>query len=96
MSSSNTRPVTIRIDQDTLDRVKHLADTRQRTPHCLMKEAIQQYLDREEKRETFRNDTLNAWKESQTTGMHAGADEVSAWLETWGDDDELAALKCHK
>jgi predicted transcriptional regulator len=96
MSSSTNRAVAVKIDQETRDRVKRLADARQRTPHWVMKEAISQYLDREEKREAFRQDTLNAWKEYQTTGMHAGADEVAAWLDTWGDDAELPAPPCQK
>jgi predicted transcriptional regulator len=45
-----------------------------------MREAIEQYVDREEKRETFRRDTLEAWEEYQTTGLHLSADELEAWL----------------
>jgi len=62
----------------------------------MMKEAIMQYLEREETREALRQDTINAWKEYQNTGMHVGAEEVTAWLETWGEDDELPAPVCHK
>jgi len=96
MPSSNNRAVAVKIDQQTRDRMKRLADARQRTPHWLMKEALNQYLDREEQREALRQDTLNAWKEYQSTGMYAGADEVTAWLDTWGDDAELPAPPCHK
>ena len=62
MSSSTNRAVAVKIDQEPKDRVNRLAEARQRTPHSVMKEAINQYLDREEKREAFRQDTLNAWK----------------------------------
>ncbi len=96
MPTSNSRAVAIEIDQETRNRVERLADARQRTPHGMMTEAIQQYLDREEKREQFRQDSLYAWKECQTTGMHVGADELTAWLESWGSEDELPAPKCHK
>jgi predicted transcriptional regulator len=96
MPTSNSRTIAIEIDDETRDRVKRLADSRQRTPSGMMKEAIHQYLDREEKREAFRGDTLNAWKEVETTGMQVDADEVIAWLETWGDENELPAPKCRK
>ena len=96
MATSNSRAIAVKIDQETRDRVKRLADARQRTPHWMMKEAIHQYLDREEKREALRQDTLNAWKDYQATGMHVGADEITAWLETWGDENELSAPECHK
>ena len=96
MPTSNSRAVAIEMDQETRDRVKRLADARQRTPSGMMKEAIHQYLDREERREAFREETLDAWKEVESTGVHANADEVIAWLESWGSENELPAPKCQK
>ncbi len=61
-----------------------------------MREAITQYVEREEKREAFRQDTLRAWDEYRTTGLHATAEEVDAWLASWGTDDEGPAPECHK
>lgn len=74
------RPVSIKIDDDIKVRVKRLADARHRTAHWLMREAITQYVDREEKREAFRQDTLKAWEDYRTTGLHVTADEADAWL----------------
>ncbi len=96
MPASTTRAVAIKLDQDIRERVQRLADARQRTPHWMMKEAISQYLEREEKREALRQDAVNVWNEYKTTGMHVSADEVTAWLETWGDENEQAAPICHK
>lgn len=96
MTAAVARPVTIKIDEDIKTRVKNLADVRQRTSHWLMREAITQYVDREEKREAFRQDTLKAWEEYRATGLHATAEEVEAWLANWGADDELPAPTCHK
>lgn len=62
----------------------------------MMKEAISQYLEREEKREALRQDAINAWNEYQTSGRHVSADEVTAWLETWSDENEQPAPECHK
>ena len=51
MNTNPPRPTTIKIDQDTKERVRRLAESRQRSPHWLILEAIRQYVDREEKRE---------------------------------------------
>ncbi|MFZ5594774.1 MAG: CopG family ribbon-helix-helix protein [Pseudomonadota bacterium] len=80
MTAAATRPVAIKIDPEMKERVKRLADARHRTPHWLMCEAITQYVEREEKREAFRQDAIKAWEEYQVTGRHATAEEVDAWL----------------
>jgi predicted transcriptional regulator len=90
------RPVAIKIDATTKERVKRLADARQRTSHWLMREAIQQYVEREEKREAYRQAGIKAWQEYRRTGLHATSAEVEAWLASWGTDGELPAPACHK
>ena len=80
MPVAAARPVAIKIDVDTKSRVKRLADARQRTPHWLMREAITQYLDREEKRESFRQDALQTWEAFRATGQHVTADQADVWL----------------
>src|SRR5690606_31739854 len=67
----------VKLDDDMKGRVQHLAEMRKRTPHRIMREAIAQYVEREEKREAFRQETLAAWQEYQETGLHATAKEVS-------------------
>ena len=95
MTAAAARPVSIKIDEDTKARVKRLADVRQRTSHWLMREAIIQYVEREEKREAFRQATLEAWETYRTTGSHVTADEADAWLAQLeqGHDGEPPA--CH-
>jgi len=61
-----------------------------------MSEMIQGDLEREEKRESFRQDALKAWAEFQATGLHLTAEEVQKWLASWGTEDELPAPACHK
>lgn len=78
--STTARPVAIKIDAETRERVKRLAEARQRSPHWLMREAINQYVEREEKRESFRQDAITAWNDYRATGLHATAGEADAWL----------------
>ena len=61
MSSTTLRPVSVKLDADDLLRLKALAEARQRKPHFLMKEALRQYLDREEQRESFQREALDSW-----------------------------------
>ncbi len=86
----------IKLDDQLKGRVQHLAEARKRTPHWIMREAIAQYVEREEKREALRQDTLEAWEEFRETGLHATADEVDRWLASWGTDSELPAPGCRK
>ena len=96
MNATSIRPVAIKIDEDTRARIKRLAEARQRSSHWMMLEAIRQYVEREEKREAFRQDGIRAWNEYQASGLHVTGDEVIAWLDTWGEENEQAAPVCHK
>ena len=46
----------IKIDDELKGRVQHLANLRQRSLHWIMREAIAQYVEREEARESFKQD----------------------------------------
>jgi len=50
---TQSKPVSIKLDADTQERIKRLATSRERSAHWLMREAISQYVEREELRETF-------------------------------------------
>ena len=94
-TTAAARPVAIKIDPDTRERVKRLADARQRTPHWLMREAIQQYVEREEKREAFRQDAIKAWNEYQATGRHLSAKEADGWLAKLEAGRDVEPPECH-
>jgi predicted transcriptional regulator len=84
----------IKLDSQTKDRVQRLAAARRRSAHWVMREAIQQYVEREEKREQFRRDALAAWDHYQTTGLHATAEEADAWLAKLEAGKGAAPPKC--
>nr|WP_242481292.1 CopG family transcriptional regulator [Rubrivivax gelatinosus] len=67
----------------------------QRSSHWLMREAIKQYVDREEMREAFRQDTLKAWETYRATGLHLPADEADAWLAKLEQRDDVEPPACH-
>lgn len=86
----------LKIDDRLKSRVQQLASQRRRSAHWIMLEAIQQYVDREEARESLKQEALASWEAYKETGKHLTGEEVRAWLNTWGDDDEKAMPGCHK
>src|SRR5215470_727104 len=88
--------VSIKLDAGEQERLQTLAQIRNRSSHYLMREAIRQYLDREEARESFKQEALAAWTEYQETGLHLTGDEVSAWLHSWGREQKSKPPKWHK
>lgn len=95
MTAATARPMSVKLDADTRARIETLASARQRTAHWLMREAINQYVDREEKREALRKDVLLAWKEYQETGLHVTADEADAWLTQLANGQDVEPPPCH-
>jgi Predicted transcriptional regulator len=78
----------VKLDESTYDRLKALGESRQRTPHWLMKEAINQFLEREEETESRRKDTLQRIAQFEETGESIPFEIVDAWLATWGTENE--------
>jgi len=85
----------IKLDDTLKGRVRHLANVRRRSSHWIMREAIAQYVEREEKREAIKQDAIRAWEEYQRTGLHLTLEEADLWLAKLeaGEDAELP--KCH-
>jgi predicted transcriptional regulator len=84
----------LKLDNEIKERVQRLAAARRRSPHWVMREAIEQYVEREEKREQLRHDALAAWTHFQTTGLHATAEEADAWLAKLEAGKDAAPPKC--
>ena len=85
----------LKLDSDVKKRVQRLAIARRRSPHWLMREAIEEYVEREEKREQLRQHALAAWDHYQTTGLHLTAEEADAWLAKLEAGKHAAPPKCH-
>lgn len=89
------KPMSVKLDQETRARIEQLATARRRTPHWIVREAIHQLVEREEKRELFWQDGIRAWNDYQNNGQHITLQEADDWLATLeaGQDTELP--KCH-
>ncbi|HEY4143503.1 CopG family ribbon-helix-helix protein [Pinirhizobacter sp.] len=85
----------IKIDGELKSRVQHLAGVRHRSAHWIMLEAISQYVEREEKRESFKNDALRAWQAFEANGKHLTGDEADAWLGSLENGEDKDIPECH-
>ena len=85
----------LKIEESLKLRIQQLASQRRRSPHWIMLEAIRQFVEREEARESFREEALASWQHFRETGEHLTAEEARAWLATWGTEDEQPAPACH-
>lgn len=90
-----TSTTSLKIDSQLKARIQQLAASRRRSPHWVMREAVEQYVEREEKRERLRQDALAAWDHYQSTGLHATAAEADAWLARLESGKKAKAPKCH-
>lgn len=86
----------VKLNDELADRLKHLADLKRRTPHWLMVEAINRYIDQEEKRTALYADAMESWRDYEETGEHVTWDEARSWLQSWGTEDEQEPPKCHQ
>ena len=96
MTSITLRPISVKLEEGLRERIKGLADARRRTTHWLMREAIQQYVEREAQRETLRQATLQAWQEYQTTGLHVSGEEADTWLAKLSEGQDVEPPQCHR
>lgn len=87
--------VSVKLDAETDDRMRILAEALRRLQNHPMRKAIDQYLVREGTSKSFKQEALASWTEFQVTGLHLTGEEASAWLKTWGTKDERSAGPCH-
>jgi predicted transcriptional regulator len=88
MQKQQKSPIAVKLPEDERQRLGRLAEIRKRSPHWLAREAISQYLDREEAVERFKQETLARWEEYRQTGKTVPNDVVMDWLDSWGTNKE--------
>ncbi len=71
----------VKLDETTRNRLKELAKKRDRSPHWLMKTAIETYIDREEQYEREKSEDLQRWEQYALTGKAIDSNIVEPWLE---------------
>jgi len=87
--------VTIKLDAADRDRIGALAAAKKRTPHYLMKEAILDYVKKEEVRQNFIAAAESSFEHYKETGLHITLDEFSAWVDRVQQAPDAPAPACH-
>lgn len=81
-------PMAVKLDPEIKERLKKLAETKRRSPHWLMKEALKEYIEKEEGAEKLRQEAIEHWEAYKASGEHVSNEAVMAWLDTWGAGNE--------
>jgi len=90
-----TGSVTIKLDDADRDRIASLATAKKRTPHYLMKEAILEYVKKEEARQNLIAAAESSFEHYKETGLHITLDEFSHWVDEVQEIPEAPAPACH-
>lgn len=83
------KPMGIKLAPEDRERLRRLGEKKKRSAHWIAKEAISEYLDREEAAESFKDETVARWEEYRQNAKAIADDEVVKWLDSWGTDHEL-------
>ncbi|MDD2500845.1 MAG: ribbon-helix-helix protein, CopG family [Geobacter sp.] len=94
-AQAQLKPVGVKLSSEQRERLNNISRLKKRSAHWLMKEAIQQYIERAESDELFRQETLAGWEEYQRDGLHVTQAEMENWLSSWGTEDETECPACH-
>jgi predicted transcriptional regulator len=86
----------LKLDDTMKARIQGLAAQRERSSHWVMREAIRQYVEREEARESLKAEALASWEGFQENGQHITGQEAAEWLTRWGSDAEIQRPPCHE
>lgn len=70
----------VKLDEATCRRLKELGKLRDRSPHWLMRTAIEKYLEQEEHYKREKREDMERWELYQLTGKAVPHDKVAGWL----------------
>ena len=60
-----------------------------------MVQAIEHYVEREEKREALRQEARVAHEQYMLTGLHLTGEEAAAWMDKLADGEDVEPPACH-
>ena len=78
------------------DRLKALAEAKQRSPNWLVNDAVGRYLEHEESAAELRAELERRHREMQETGMHVTHEEALDWLRRRANGEDVPIPQAHK
>jgi predicted transcriptional regulator len=83
----------IKLDDETTNRLRTLAQQRNRSAHWLLRDALQRYLLEEERYEREKAEDLAEYEDYMVTGKAIDQETVAAWLHELASGKKTAWLK---
>lgn len=77
------------------ERIRSLALFKQRSSHFLMKEAVNRYLEEEEREMRAIEIAEEAYEHYERTGLHTTHEEMSAWVDKLQMNPKAQPPVCH-
>ena len=82
------KAIGIKVDEETRARLKAIAEAEDRSPHWLIKKALNDFLDQEELRLAERREDEARWERYVLTGEAIEHKRVRGWLEKLAKGDD--------
>lgn len=92
---SNT-PVSVKLEPTEKTALAKIAEGKKRSVHFVMRQAVSEYIDREQKRLEFYENGRKALEHYKATGLHVTHEEMKKWAESLGTSNELTQPACHE
>ncbi len=89
LDAEKVTPLSVKLAQTSRQRLGQMAQIQRRPAHTLAREAIEEYLTREEEKIRQNQEADASWRHYQDTGLHVTGEEAMAWIQSWGKADEL-------
>ncbi len=87
--------VTVKLDQSQRDRIKSLAAYKKRTPHYLMIDAIETYIQAGEREQAILNMVDEGNDHFEQTGLHTTTHDIRTWLAAVKLNPDTPRPTCH-
>ena len=78
----------VKLQDTTVQRLKVLGRQRERSPHWLMRKAIEEFLEREEQTMAELQEDERRWDDVVNKDRFVAHDRVEGWLRAWAEGDK--------
>ncbi|MCG8492872.1 MAG: hypothetical protein MI743_14730 [Sneathiellales bacterium] len=83
----SSKTIGLRVSEETKVRLEKLGEARDRTPHYLMKQAVERFLETEEAIEAERELVQKRWEKFELTGETLPHDQIKTWAQSLTNDN---------
>lgn len=82
----------VRMPDQLMEKLETIAEKLDRSKSWIIKDAVNQYVERIDRNEKILAETRQALSDIES-GKVVDGDEVMAWIESWGSENEMIAKK---